>query len=75
VGGLAVHVKVQLAVSTSEAVEADRPPLAAPNWVMVYTVFAPGAVLPAESTGGVEVLVTLLDETKVALADVETPKL
>jgi hypothetical protein len=38
-------------------------------------VFVPGAVLPTESTGGVDVLVMLLDETKVALADVETPKL
>jgi hypothetical protein len=31
VGGLAVQVKEQLAVSTSDAVEAVIPPLAAPN--------------------------------------------
>jgi hypothetical protein len=74
VGGLAVQVKVQPAVSTSDAVEAVIPPFAAPNWVMVYTVFAPGLVLPAESVGGVDVLVMLLEEATVALADVETPK-
>ena len=74
VGGDAVQVREQLAVSTSEAVPAVRPPLAAPNWVIVYTVFAPELVLATERTGGVEVLVMLLDETNVALADVETPR-
>jgi hypothetical protein len=69
-----VHVKAQLAVSTSDAVAAVTPPLAAPNWLMVYTVFTPGALLPTERMGGVEVLVMLLDETNVALADVETPR-
>ena len=70
-----MQVREQLAVSTREAVEAVRPPLAAPNWLIVYTVFAPGVVLATASMGGVEVLATLLDATAVALADVETPKL
>jgi hypothetical protein len=72
--GVAVQVKEQLAVSVKVDVEPVMPPLAAPNWVMVNTVLAPGVVLPAESMGGVEVLVTLLDEAEVALTDVETPK-
>jgi hypothetical protein len=75
VGGLAVHVNEQLEVSTSAAVAAVMPPLAAPNWLIVYTVFTPGVALPMASMGGVEVLVMLLDETNVALADVDTPKL
>lgn len=36
---------------------------------------APEPVPLAERMGGVEVLVMLLDETKVLLAEVETPKL